>query len=93
MHHVPTANPGLPKASSRTVDYLFCYLVAATHNLYQVPLNTSASVSLVSMPVRVCVRAFVLQTKKFYKLVKKAAKDKTARRGVKEVRQSLPITL
>ena len=35
-----------------------------------------------------CVPVCALQTKKFYKLVKKAAKDKIARRGVKEVKYS-----
>ena len=50
------------------------------------PLTLSLSVSRLSRSLYVvlCV-ARVYQTKKFYKLVKKAAKDKICRRGVKEV--------
>lgn len=40
-----------------------------------------------------CMTCPLLQTKKFYKLVKKAAKDKVCRRGVKEVGATFNATV
>lgn len=58
------------------------------------PLSlTPSSLSLLlslSLYALLCV-APLHQTKKFYKLVKKAAKDKICRRGVKEVGGRAPI--